>query len=257
MAAACLALGSVFLAAAAPPSGPARAVATFESIGLYYDREAAPAGCEVRYRTAGAGEWRQGYPLVYDARERQYRGSLVGLRPDTLYDIRLEAAADRVELRARTRNEHFPIGKTTFLSDDTAGKTLHVREGGTPEAWHLITPAAGTRWTNDVFNLADNNVVVEADYVILRGLELKNAAIHAVLIKAGVQNVAVEDSHITGWGRAGGARVWGVSYGSDSAVYAERDAGHLVIQRNLIEYPRGGSNDWESGHPRGLRPSRC
>ena len=195
--------------------------------------------------------WREGYPLVYDARERQYRGSLVGLQPNTLYDIRLEAGADRVVLQAKTRNEQFPIGKTTYLSAETSSKTLHVREGGSASAWHLVTPAAGTRWTNDVFNLADHNIVVEADYVILRGLELKNAAVHAVLIRAGVQNVVIEDSHITGWGRSGGARVWGVFHGSDSGVYGESDAGHLVIQRNLIEYPRGGANDWESGHPSG------
>jgi hypothetical protein len=29
------------------------------------------------------------------------------------------------------------------------------------------------------------------------------------------------------------------------------DSGHLVIHRNLLEYPRGGANDWESGHPSG------
>ena len=94
-------------------------------------------------------------------------------------------------------------------------------------------------------------MVVEADYVIIRGLELKNAGIHGVLVRKGVQHVVVEDCHITGWGRVGGARVWGVLSGSDSGVYAENDAGHLVIQRNLIEYPRGGANDWESGHPSG------
>jgi hypothetical protein len=42
-----------------------------------------------------------------------------------------------------------------------------------------------------------------------------------------------------------------VTSGTDSAIFAEDDAGHLVIQRNLIEHPRGGSNDWESGHPNG------
>jgi hypothetical protein len=63
--------------------------------------------------------------------------------------------------------------------------------------------------------------------------------------------VVIEDCQITGWGRAGGARVWGVLTGSDSGVFAEKGAGGLVIQRNLIEYPRGGANDWESGHPSG------
>jgi hypothetical protein len=102
-----------------------------------------------------------------------------------------------------------------------------------------------------VFNLSDYNIVVEADYVILRGLALRNAGIHGVLIREGVQNVVIEDCHITGWGRLGGARVWGVTSGSDSAIFGANDSGHLVIQRNLIEHPRSGSNDWESGHPSG------
>jgi Right handed beta helix region len=229
----------------------ARAVATFEALGLYYDRGIAAGGCTVRYRAADAGEWREGYPLVYDPREQQYRGSLVGLKPDTLYDIRLEAGGDRAEFQARTRSEVFPVSETTFLPGGTTDTTLHIREGGTEKGWRLVTPPPGTKAVSDVFNLSDYNVVVEADYVILRGLELRNAGIHGVLVRAGVQHVVVEDCHITGWGRAGGARVWGVFHGSDSAIYAEKDAGHLVIQRNLIEYPRGGSNDWESGHPSG------
>jgi hypothetical protein len=247
------------LAGAAEP--PAWAVPTFESLGLYYNRSQAQGPCRVWYRTAGAADWREGYPLVYDARERQYRGSLVHLKPDTPYDIRVEADGQKVEFQAQTRSEAIPVGKTTHLPGGTTDQTLHIREGGTAKAWHLVTPAAGTKFVSDVFNLSDYNIVVEADFVILRGLELKNAGIHGVLIREGVQNVVVEDCHITGWGRVGGARVWGVFGGSDSAIYAENDAGHLIIQRNLIEYPRGGSNDWESGHPSGpqaisLRDSR-
>ncbi len=226
-------------------------VATFESIGLYYNRPAEAKACTVRYRAAGAAEWREGYPLVYDAREHQYRGSLVQLQADTAYEIQLEAGGRRVEFHARTRSGVFPIGKTTFVPGGTLDQTLRITEGGTAEAWHLVTPAAGTKVVSDVFNLSDYNIVVEAEYVIVRGFELRNAAVHGVLIRKGVQNVVVEDCHITGWGRMGGARVWGITVGSDSAIYGEREAGHLVAQRNLIEYPRSGANDWESGHPDG------
>jgi hypothetical protein len=59
-------------------------VPTFESLGLYDNRAIAQGPSLVRYRTAQATAWREGYPLVYDQRERQYRGSLVGLRPNTL-----------------------------------------------------------------------------------------------------------------------------------------------------------------------------
>jgi hypothetical protein len=229
----------------------ARAVPTFESLGLYYNHPSDAGLCDVRYRTAGSSEWRAGQALVYDAREHQYRGSLVGLRPDTEYEVRLEVNKRAIDLKARTRNEQFPIGKTTHLPGGTTDQTLYIREGGTADAWHLVTPTPKAKFVSDVFNAAEYNVVVEADYVILRGLELRNAGIHGVLVRKGVQNVVIEDCHMTGWGRIGGARVWGVSSGSDSGVFAEVDAGHLVIQRNLIEYPRSGANDWESGHPSG------
>lgn len=227
------------------------AVATFESAGVYFNGPPAAERCRVSYRAAGGTLWREGHPLVYDGRERQWRGSLVHLTPDTAYEIRLQSGGRRVDLQTRTRSEFFPIGRTTYLEPAAEAQTVTVREGGTAGGWHLVMPAPGTKWTSDVFNQADHNIVIEADYVILRGVELRNAAVHAIVIRKGVRNVVVEDSHITGWGRVGGARVWGIAGGSDSAVYAEPGAGALVIQRNLIEYPRSGANDWESGHPSG------
>ncbi|MBI4892464.1 MAG: right-handed parallel beta-helix repeat-containing protein [Acidobacteria bacterium] len=242
-----LSLAAFFQAAATPP---ATAVATFESIGIYYPSpDLGPA--TVQFRASSSQQWREGYPPAYDPRLHEYRGSLVLLQPDTEYQIRIQAGERSAELTARTRTDAFPIGATTHLTESDAGQTLVIREGGSESAWRLYTPEPGKKWSSDLFNLADNNIVVEADYVILRGLELKGAAQHAILIKPGVQNVVVEDCRIAGWGRIGGARVWGIFYGSDSAVYAQKGAGHLVIQRNLIEHPRGGSNDWESGHPEG------
>src|SRR5690348_12028220 len=87
-----LATGSNLLRAAEPA---AFAIPTFESLGLYYNRPEAKTPCTVSFRAAGAAEWRQGYALVYDAREHQYRGSLVLLQPDTLYEIRLEAGGEQ------------------------------------------------------------------------------------------------------------------------------------------------------------------
>lgn len=236
---------------AEPAKGRAVAVATFESIGLYYDVPQGVTECGVSYHKAPDGEWHDGYPLIYSAREKQCRGSLVGLEPDTLYDIRVKAGADETDVQARTRGEVFRVGKTTHLPGGTSGATMRIREGGSAEAWHLVTPAPGRKFVSDVLNTHDANIVVEADYVIVRGLELKNAKVHGVLIRPGVQNVVIEDCRITGWGRIGGAAAWGVRTEMDSGIFAESGAGRLVIQRNLIEYPRSGANDWESGHPDG------
>ena len=236
---------------AAAEGKQAWAVPTFECLGLYYPNAAEQGACNVQYHQAEEKSWREALPLVYDPRERQYRGSLVGLKPDTAYLIRLTCGGQTVEFSGRTRSDQLTIGKTTHLPAGELDKPVRITEPGTADAWHLVTPTPGTKTVIDVFNLHDNCIEVAADYVIIRGLELKNAGQHAVLIRKGVQNVVVEDCHMTQWGRVGGARVWGVFQGSDSAIYAETGAGGLVLQRNLIEHPRSGSNDWESGHPDG------
>jgi len=65
-------------------------------------------------------------------------------------------------------------------------------------------------------------------------------------------DVVVEQCYITFWGRIGGPKTLGnLEGGSDSGLYAESGTGNLTIQRNLIEDPRGASNDWETGHPDG------
>lgn len=103
--------------AAQTPSQPnASASPTFVSLGLYYNRPQAADTCRVFYPKSNSDAWREGYPLVYDAREPQYRGSLVQLQPATTYEVRLEAGSDKVTLQARTWSEQFPIGKTTILT---------------------------------------------------------------------------------------------------------------------------------------------
>ncbi len=57
------------------------AVATFESIGLYWKpaSDPGPGGCAVQYRRQGEQQWRKALPLWFDERERECRGSLVHL----------------------------------------------------------------------------------------------------------------------------------------------------------------------------------
>ncbi len=228
-----------------------RTVATFECIGIYY-KAVEQGDCQVQYRVAGDADWRRGLDLVYDARDGEYRGSLVGLSPGAVYEIQLKAGAQTVRSKARTRAESFPEGKVTVLEPGTSSETVTISESGAPDAWHVVRPPEGAKTIIDVMNSADYNLVVDADYVIVRGLELKNAAVHAILIAKGRHDVVIEDCRATFWGRIGGPRSFGNTEGSsDSAVYADKGTSRLVIQRNLFEHPRGAANDWETGHPVG------
>ena len=225
-------------------------VSTYECIGIYW--KTAEAGeCAVQFRQEGEERWREGLRLAYDPRDQEYRGSLVYLQPDTAYTIQLKTSSDSVTLPARTKSDHFPIGEITTLPGGVSAERLSITQSGTPEAYHLITPASGEKTTIDVMNTEENNVWIDADYVILRGLELKNAAVHGIAIARGRHDIVIEDCRVTFWGRMGGPISFGNAGSIDSAIYANRGAGNLTIQRNLLEYPRGASNDWDTGHPNG------
>ncbi|UCD52783.1 MAG: right-handed parallel beta-helix repeat-containing protein, partial [Phycisphaerales bacterium] len=243
-----LLLACSFGGLAAPAADKTSAVATYECIGLYHQTDAR-GDCHVRYRRSSSDSWRPGMDLVFDERDGQYRGSLVGLSANTEYEIELSIADEKTSIQARTRSNHFPIGDVTRLETGVRREPLRIAESGTPEAYHLITGDGHA--TIDVMNAAEQNILIDADYVIVRGLELKNAARHGILIERNRHDIVVEDCRITFWGRGGGPRTYGNEGNMDSAIYAQRRAGRLTIQRNLIEHPRGGSNDWDDGHPAG------
>ncbi len=68
------------------------AVTTFESIGLYWTPGgiSATQTATVRFREQGTTAWRDGLDLWFDARNTEYRGSLVELKPNTPYEIQLK-----------------------------------------------------------------------------------------------------------------------------------------------------------------------
>jgi hypothetical protein len=217
-------------------------------MGLYYP-SANTSQCTVEYRSPKSKTWNNALSLYYDIRNKEHRGSIVGLMPNTEYEIRLTLGDRSETLKKRTLSDHFPVGKTTYVASQSSH--LEITESGTPKGYSLFTPSPSTRTTLDVGNQADHNITIDADYVIIRGLELKNAAIHAIHIAKGRHHIVIEDCRITFWGRIGGPRTFGNEGGSDSAISASTGAGHLIIQRNRIENPRGGSNDWDTGHPAG------
>ncbi len=226
------------------------AVATYECIGLYF-KSPDLGQCDVRFRENGASAWRQGYPLVYDPRNSEYRGSIVGLKANTSYNIEVTVNSNKRELTCKINDDRFPIGKVTYLESGVHSKPVVITESGSAKGYHLITPAEGSRATIDVRNAEDYTCVIDANYVIVRGVEFTNAAVHGLLIKSRRHDIVVENCHFTFWGRIGGPRTYGNEGGSDSAIYAQRGAGNLTIQHNLIENPRGASNDWDTGHPSG------
>lgn len=227
------------------------AVSTFECAGVYWKTPEA-GGCKVRYKEAKGSAWKQGFDLIYDSRQGEYRGSIIKLIPNTEYDVELSTGSAKTQLKFRTRNDNFPIGRITVLPEGESGETIVITESGQPDAYHLVTVPEGSRSVLNLRNVYEHGIEVDADYVIVRGVEIRNAKVHGILIKENRHDVVIDQCHITFWGRIGGPISYGNFEGNmDSGIYADDGTWNLTMQRNLIEDPRGASNDWETGHPAG------
>ncbi len=245
------------------------AIATFESLGLYFSppSDPGPQGCQLQFRKSTDCEWKQGLPMWYDPRDQECRGALVHLEPGTSYVVQFGMPGQPFsrELTASTWSETFPIGETVQLPAGTSNQSLAITTGGTASGYKLYTCPAGQQCTVDVGNAQPTNITISAPYVIVRGLTLRGAQQHAIRLNDGAHDVVIEDNDISGWGRldtdagdgGAGSELWGV-YGDAGVYSSSKLPERIIVQRNQIHHPRSDSNSWgenrakySSYHPRG------
>lgn len=266
-------------------------VPTFQSIGIYW----APPGAtsdkrsRVQYRKHGDQDWKNGLPLWFDPRNKEYRGSLVMLEAGTSYDIAL-SLADQPEMTAATSqttwSDQVPVGRTItlppgvqLLPGETTSRPYLVNQSGTKDAYVRYVSAPfdadpSQRSTIDMgaadahLNAGNSCVVINASYVIVSKLMLKNCQRHGFEILAPSQNVIIEENDISGFGSASVTTespptagnvptnkiIPGTEY--EAGIYCENTKKDLdkrvqsvVIQRNRIHDPRYGSRHWAYAHP--------
>lgn len=263
----CLAIGlcgTLWAQAAAPENGltltaDCMAIPTFECLSLklpFRGDANGNATCTPRYRAAGEADWRTGHPLWADRDRGQFRGSLVGLRPGAAYEVELRCAdpdgvspPQTVALTAQTWSESFPIADTVWVEPGTHTQPLRIERSGSAAGYILYSGRPGREQDTiiDVGGAADNDVTVNGDYVIVRGLTLRNAGTNAVNILQR-HHVVIERCTITGWGRQGGP---GIPGDLDAGVCSRNGGAQIIIQDNIIRDPRGAANTWAEGHPEG------
>ena len=241
----------------------ATATPTFHCIGLYWNPAGGSANieCQVQYRVQGSANWSGAMSLYFDASNSEYRGSIVNLTSSTTYEVllSLQGTSTATTLTVTTWNEDFPVASTVFLPNGTNSQTYNIAQSGTSNGYVLYTFPFGGSTTIDVAGARSNCLVVNASYVIIRGLTLKGAASDAILLNSGIHHVLIEECDISGWGRIAPD---GFGEDLDAAVkggtWSSVSPGQIVIQRNKMHHPRSNANDWSqyrssigTAHPEG------
>lgn len=242
-------------------TGPT-AIPTFHCVGLYWSPVGGGTNKEVvvRFHAAGESVWREGLPMRYnpiantDEDLADYRGSIVGLKPGTSYEVELKLTdgSAATNLTAKTWSETFPPGEIVVVSNRET--PLEIKQSGSAEKWRVYD---GKGATIDVRHLHDACITVDASYVIIRNFTLKGAGntnvpperiIGAVRINGG-HDIVIEDCDISDWGRLSPKTGFGVDY--DAAIFSNRpEMKRLVVQRCKLHHPAfDGSNWYEPKYP--------
>ena len=127
-------------------------VSTYNSVSVYLSDATAPEDddARVRYRKLDDRLWRPALPLWYDARDKQYRGSLVGLDEGATYvvEVTLDDGTKRA-IEATTWTEDVPVAKVVTLPESSSAM-LTITESGTADGYVGYQPANGRDAVIDV-----------------------------------------------------------------------------------------------------------
>lgn len=264
---------SVTLANEFTATGGLVAVPTFEVLGLYLPISESTGditSASVEYRQLGESTWKQALPLWFDARDDELRGSILSLSAGLAYEVTIKNPAGDIIAGGTfgTWSEVFPVDENDVATiSGTTSEPITITESGTPSAYKLYTAAAagdGIDMGFDPDGSDDHCITVQASYIVIRGLTLKNCQGNGIEVEPGSHDIVIEGNDISGFGAGYGGAVEGdtatisVGYNETAAVACtgynaseDEKQSRIIVQGNRIHDPRYGSNPWKYGHPMG------
>ncbi len=206
--------------------------------------------CKVEYRSAGSDQWRKALPPIWFPDERCWRGSLLELREDTEYEIRLRISGKKtVSGRFKTRNSDFPVAKTVVIRK----LPFRITESGRPGAY--------VRYTADK-PLKGSLMLEKVKHVILDGLTLDGDGCPAGIHLFQCEDVAVRNCDISnfcppgkrGWDPAHFGRIYSLHNNRPQprcCGIRVNESREVLIERCFIHNPAVCANSWCYSHPNG------
>ncbi|MDR6555077.1 Ig-like domain-containing protein [Paenibacillus qinlingensis] len=276
--------------------------ATFENISVYFDYDYAanerfdwkPTASWVpsvtasipfntdhtlEYRKQGENNWEKAMNLMYDDRYKNFRGSIVGLEPGTIYEVRLTIESKSIVKVASitTLSEEITYSSTEYDVSDfytpemaNAGKPLSLQGlKGTADAWIKITNKYGIV-INATDEFWDTVVLGNSQYVELNGLIVRGGLRNGITVHSSAKHIRIVNCDVSGFGRYGtqylGNNLPGADAGGRTIVDRRTgwfydanvrpintDAGirisdvdYILVEKNYMHDPKGSATGWGS-----------
>ena len=232
---------------------------TFVSCSVELGASEPVPGLRIEYRKGGDIRWTPVDPIPYYKDQPGYRGSILSLEEDTLYECRVVVDDTQKSLtRFRTWKSEVPVARTVVLDTDGIRFPVVINDKGSPTAWIRYTVPPGTvlenRGDTPTFFI-DGASCVLLDDIIMSGPNIHDGAINIKNSEA----VRIRNCEISGWGRVGAMRfdlkgkpaVGDQVINFDGAVKILPGSSKVVVERCYIHDPAGRTNSWRYSHPAG------
>lgn len=244
-------------------------ISTFHSIGIYWrpSRVLSKKKAYALFREINSTEdFRRSLDFVYSADDTEYRGSIVQLKSGTEYEIKLVLNdVQQITFHAITWPPQFPVAETRFVPTGLQNAPFVISNvKGSPDGYIVYTADRSGSNVLDAESIANNVIIEDSSYVILRGLTLKNAREDAiVLTKSGgsTHDIVIENNVIENWGDKDDEN----GYALENNAIGTNVSGcgsnfeRLIIQGNIIRNPRYDANSWKEYRSDGWKctDTRC
>ena len=174
--------------------GVLRCRPTFCSCGVCYGAARPVEGLKLEVRPEG-GDWRTVDEFPYFTETKDYRGSVMGLREDTAYEVRVNGKT----CAFRTWRSAVKVAKTVVVDPKTAQYPIRVSDRGTSDGWVRYTVKRGDELKSGT---ADPVFAVDgAANVIFEGIAFTGTKGRNIMTIERCENVRVVNCRFSHWGR--------------------------------------------------------
>ena len=247
-------------------SGRLTLIPTFENCSYYINRTKSEWGkkCTARvwYRRKGDKEWTPVLDPVDMDKEEAWRGSIMLLKEDTVYEFKVVISGEKTsEIRRdfRTACSDFRIGRTIIINNKNFNGVFNKIVSGTPQGYTLYKAAPGFVLKGKKNHEGGVIECLKARYVIFDGLTIDAGGSRHGILLSQCENIVVRNCDISNFGlfenirdmkQRGRWTFKGRWMNYDAGVMIDGGKNQMV-ERCFIHNPHSTANAWFYSHPAG------
>ena len=217
---------------------------------------------KLEFRAKGSVSWNQALTPYYYPETGEYRGSIVHLDENTVYEVRfVENGKVKKQGEFRTWRSDVPIARTVWIEPSRVKFPVVVSDRGKPDGWVRYMVRGGKLVNTDPVHTF---LVTNAAYVVFDDMDIHGGEAGDVFHMRDSVGIRIRNLNIHDWGEARQPdfseakkgrcipvkHKWNTGW-SQPAIRIGEGMKETVVERCWVHDPKECGNSWYYSHPYG------